>query len=383
VSRLLARIRRLDRRRIDQAVAAMLIVAGEIELLVQWKGDTSLLVNAAILGIGYSMVAFRRTRPLIAAVVMLSCWIVMNLFLSTVEPLQTPLVAVLIISYALGAYTTGAAAAAAPFVLVIGMVAVVMSFDDQVLTDFVFPTGFTLVAWLAGRGLSTRARLTEELHEAAVRAQEAHELQVARAAADERRRIAREMHDVVAHSVSVMVVQAGGARRILEHDPGRAVEAAAHIEDVGRAALSEMRRLLGVLHQGDDEAGRAPQPTLRELDRLVASSRAAGLPVTLAVEGTPEALPPGKDLAAYRVIQEALTNAIRHAGAAPTSVTVRWQPSWLELEIIDTGGKAMNGKNGSGHGLVGMEERVRLYDGSLRTGRVAGGGFEVVARLPL
>jgi signal transduction histidine kinase len=180
-----------------------------------------------------------------------------------------------------------------------------------------------------------------------------------------------------------MVVQAGGARRILERDPRRAVEAAAHIEDVGRAALTEMRRLLGVLHQGEEEAERAPQPTLRELDGLVARSRAAGLPVTLVVEGEPRPLPPGKDLAAYRVVQEALTNAIKHAGAAPTSVVVRWEASSLQLKIVDTGGSAMNGSNGSGHGLIGMEERMRLYDGSLRAGPVAGGGFEVVARMPL
>jgi signal transduction histidine kinase len=240
-----------------------------------------------------------------------------------------------------------------------------------------------LVAWLAGRGLRTRARLTEELHEAAARAQEEHELQIARAAADERRRIAREMHDVVAHSVSVMVVQAGGARRILERDPRRAVEAAAHIEDVGRAALAEMRRLLGMMHHGDEDAGRMPQPTLRELDGLIARSRAAGLPVTLTVEGAPQPLPPGKDLAAYRVVQEALTNAIKHAGAAPTSVTVRWEPSTLELEIVDRGGTAMNSANGSGHGLVGMEERMRLYDGSVHAGPADGGGFAVIARMPL
>jgi signal transduction histidine kinase len=110
---------------------------------------------------------------------------------------------------------------------------------------------------------------------------------------------------------------------------------------------------------------------------------AAGLPVMLAIEGEPRPLPPGKDLAAYRVVQEALTNAIKHAGSAPTSITVRWQASWLELEIVDSGGNAMNGTNGSGHGLVGMEERMRLYDGTVRTGRVPGGGFEVVARLPL
>jgi signal transduction histidine kinase len=383
VTRWIAKARRLDRRRIDQALAAVLIVAGEIELAVQWDGDTGLLVNALVLGVAYATVAWRRTQPLLAVVVMLGCWIFMNVFLTEVEPLQIPLVGVLLISYAAGAYTTGWAAVAAPFVIAGGMTAVVASFDEQVFTDFVFPTGFALVAWVAGRGLSTRARLTEELHEASVRAQEAHEEEVARAAADERRRIAREMHDVVAHSVSVMVVQAGGARRILERDPRRAVEAAAQIEDVGRAAMVEMRRLLGVLHHGEDETGRAPQPTLRELDGLVERSRAAGLPVTLAVEGEPRPLPPGKDLAAYRVIQEALTNAIKHAGSAPTSVTVRWQASWLELEIVDTGGKAMNGTNGSGHGLVGMEERMRLYDGTVRTGRKTGGGFEVVARLPL
>jgi signal transduction histidine kinase len=249
------------------------------------------------------------------------------------------------------------------------------------VTDFIFPAAFVLIAWLAGRGVRTRTRLTEELHEAAVRAKEAHDEEVARAAADERRRIAREMHDVVAHSVSVMVVQAGGARRIVERDPARAVEAAAHIEEVGRAALTEMRRLLGVMHHGEE---REPQPGMRGLGALVERTRAAGLPVSLTVEGEPRSLPAGMDLAAYRVVQEALTNAIKHAGAAPTEVTVRWQPEHLELEIVDTGAPAAaaNG-NGGGHGLMGMAERVRLYDGDLRTGRRAGGGFEVVARLPL
>jgi signal transduction histidine kinase len=243
----------------------------------------------------------------------------------------------------------------------------------------VFPTAFGMIAWLTGRGLRTRTRLTEELHEAAVRAQEAREHEAAHAAAEERRRIAREMHDVVAHSVSVMVVQAGGARRILERDPERAVEAAARIEEVGRAALAEMRRLLGVMHHADE---RAPQPTMRQLDALVERTRAAGLPVSLTVEGEPRSLPAGKDLAAYRVVQEALTNAIKHAGRAPTEVTVRWEPAHLELEIVDTGTHTANG-HGGGHGLVGMEERVRLYDGELHTGRRAGGGFEVIARLPL
>jgi signal transduction histidine kinase len=377
--RWLRRLGRADRRTIDRLIAAAFIAVGEAELFAQ--GPEPLL--AIPIAIAYSALVWRRTRPVLAGVVMFAAWVFSNVAIADLEPLQSPLVAVLTISYAMGAHTRGREAFIAPFVILAGMNAVIVTFGDSVFTDYVFPTTFALIAWLAGRGLRTRTRLTEELHEAAAQAQEAHEAELARAAADERRRIAREMHDVVAHSVSVMVVQAGGARRILASDPRRAVEAAAHIEDVGRAALTEMRRLLGVLHHGDEETGRAPQPTLRELDALIARSRAAGLPVTLVVEGSPRSLPAGKDLAAYRVVQEALTNAIKHAAAAPTSVTVRWEPSALELEIVDTGaGTVVNG-NGAGHGLVGMEERMRLYDGSLHTGARPGGGFAVVARLPL
>jgi len=377
VRRWIARARRLDPRRIDYAVAVLFVVVGALELIAE-SSHENLAANVALFGIGYSMLAWRRRAPVPATAAMLATWLVASLLFVDVITLQVPLVAVLVMAYAMGAYTTGRDAVLAPIVLVVGMGAVGASLAE-VFTDYVFPLAFSLVAYLAGRGLRTRTRLTEELHEAAVRAKEAHEEEVARAAVDERRRIAREMHDVVAHSVSVMVVQAGGARRILERDPPRAVEAAAHIEEVGRAALTEMRRLLGVMHHADD---RAPQPTMRELGGLVERTRAAGLPVSLTVEGEPRSLPAGIDLAAYRVVQEALTNAIKHAGAAPTEVTVRWSPSQLELEIVDSGSHGSNG-HGGGHGLVGMEERVRLYDGELRTGHRDGGGFEVVARLPL
>jgi signal transduction histidine kinase len=375
------RLQRADRGVVDRWVAAGFVVIGETEALLQGGADQPLMLVA--LAVGYGMLAWRRSQPVVAGAGMFATWIVANTLIGQLHDLQFPLIAVLTMCYAMGAYTEGRAALVAPLVILAGMSGVIMSFDEQVFTDYIFPTAFALIAWLAGRGLRTRSQLTEELHEAAVQAQEAHERDAARAAVEERRRIAREMHDVVAHSVSVMVVQAGGARRILEHDPRRAVEAAAHIEDVGRAALTEMRRLLGVLHHGEEEAGRAPQPTLRELEGLIARSRAAGLPVTLVVEGDPQPLPPGKDLAAYRVVQEALTNAIKHAGATPTSVIVRWEASSLQLKIVDLGGNAMNGSNGSGHGLIGMEERMRMYDGSLRAGPVAGGGFEVVARMPL
>jgi signal transduction histidine kinase len=378
--RWLRRLQRADRRTVDRMVAAAFVVVGEIELVLQGGHDAAL---AGSILVAYTALAWRRTQPVLVGAFMFGVWIFTNLVIGDLEPLQSPLVAVLTISYGMGAYTDGRQALIAPFVILAGMFGVIITFGDSVFTDYVFPTTFALIAFLAGRGLRTRTRLTEELHEAAAQAQEAHEAEILRAAADERRRIAREMHDVVAHSVSVMVVQAGGARRILDRDPQRAVEAAARIEEVGRAAMTEMRRLLGVLHHGEEETGRAPQPTLRELDALIARSRDAGLPVTLVVEGAPRSLPAGKDLAAYRVVQEALTNAIKHSGAAPTSVTVRWQPSALELEIVDTGARRIVNGNGAGHGLVGMEERMRLYDGSVRAGARPGGGFEVVARLPL
>jgi signal transduction histidine kinase len=371
------RLRRLDRRWIDRAIATVFLVVGLVELFARVGSPAP--QSVAIMAVGYSMLFWRRSRPVVAGSVMLAMFVLFNLAGDDVKSIQMPLMAALFAGYAMGAYTDGREARIAPFVILVGVTAVTVTWEDTVFTDYIFPTAFVLIAWLAGRGVRTRTRLTEELHEAAVQAQEAHEEEVVRAAAEERRRIAREMHDVVAHSVSVMVVQAGGARRILDRDPARAVDAAAHIEEVGRAAMAEMRRLLGVLHHSDE---RAPQPGMARLGALVERTRSAGLPVSLKVEGEPRSLPAGMDLTAYRVVQEALTNAIKHAGAAPTEVTVRWEPEHLELEIVDSGGRAING-SGGGHGLVGMEERVRLYDGQLRAGRREGGGFEVVARLPL
>jgi len=191
------------------------------------------------------------------------------------------------------------------------------------------------------------------------------------------------MHDVVAHSVSMMVVQAGGARRILDLDAARAVAAAELIEQTGREALAEMRRLLGVLHPGE-HAEYTPQPTLGELDALVERTRAAGVPVALAVEGERRELPAGVDLAAYRVVQEALTNVVKHGGGAPTDVHVHYRADAVEIRIADRGDGARGTElEGSGHGLVGMRERVRMYGGELRAGERAGGGFEVAVRLPL
>jgi signal transduction histidine kinase len=180
-----------------------------------------------------------------------------------------------------------------------------------------------------------------------------------------------------------MVIQAGGARRILARDPGRAVEAAALIEATGRDALKEMRHLLGVLHAGEDLAELAPQPTLQGLQGLVERSGAAGLPVRLRVEGDRRELPSGVDLAAYRVVQEALTNALKHGGGS-ADVLVRFGEDELCLEIADGGGAADAPRvEGGGHGLLGMRERVRVFGGELHAGPRAGGGYRVTARLPM
>ena len=197
---------------------------------------------------------------------------------------------------------------------------------------------------------------------------------------EERKRIAREMHDVVAHSMSVMVVQAGGARRILERDPLRARDAAELIAGTGREALVELQRLLGVLHLEP-----AAAPTLDGLDGLLERARAAGLPVALTVDGERRRLPDGIEHAAYRVVQEAITNAIKYADAAPTEVHVCYRRQAVELQVSDRGpGAGAPGRvGGGGHGLVGMRERVRIFGGELHTGRRAGGGFEVRARIPV
>jgi signal transduction histidine kinase len=223
-----------------------------------------------------------------------------------------------------------------------------------------------------------RTRLTVELHEAAARLAEAGEEDQRLAAVDERRRIARELHDLVAHSISVMVVQAGGARRIIDRDPPRALEAATRIERTGREALTEMRHLLGMLSDGGEPPALAPQPTLAEIGELVARARAAGLPAVLDVRGERRPLPAGLDLAAYRIVQEALINAIKHAPGAATTVTVDWGEQ-LALEVLDHGPGSAG--DGAGHGLVGMRERVRLYGGIFEAGPTPT-GWRVRATLP-
>lgn len=206
-----------------------------------------------------------------------------------------------------------------------------------------------------------------------------------RAAAKERARIAHELHDLVAHSVSEMVVQASGVRCSLTEDQEREREALRSIERIGREALTEMRRMLGVLPGGGDDqmTELAPQPGLAYLDRLITNVQSAGLPVTLHVEGERPAVPIGIDLSAYRIVQEGLANALTHANCAHADVTVRYGGDVIEVEIADDGSSVDGSGRSEGESLAGMRERVALYGGKLETGPRAGGGYLVRAQLPV
>jgi len=239
-------------------------------------------------------------------------------------------------------------------------------------------------AYLAGREVATRQRqLTEERDRARQRERE-QEAAVTAAGEAERRHIARELHDVVAHSVSVMVVQAGAARKVMAEKPDAARESLLAVEASGHEAMAELRRLLGVLGENGshEEAPLAPQPGLTGLDTLITRVRDAGLPVELHRDGNPVALPPGVDVAAYRIVQEALTNALKYAGGARTQVIVRYGDDAVELEVVDEGTVATPA-DGIGRGLGGMRERVALFGGTIEAGKRPGAGYGVKAHLPI
>jgi signal transduction histidine kinase len=322
----------------------------------------------------------RRRHPVLAAVALLPLAIAQAAFLVDTSELIASFFPLLVLAYGGGAYAEPGGARIA-LALVLAAVVPIGLIDGDAPGSIVFPAAIATLCWLVGRNVRMRTRLAAELHEGAARLAEQREAEAREAVAEERRRIAREMHDVVAHSISIMVIQATGARQILPLDPGRAEQAAARIGRAGRDALAEMRLLVGALETLPDEG---PSPSLATLPALVERARHAGLEVDLRVHGTERALPAGAELAAYRVVQEALTNAIKHAACAPTEVDVRWGERSLELRVADRGdGDRPPGLDGAGHGLVGMGERVRLYGGELRAGPRAGGGFEVVASIPV
>ena len=238
------------------------------------------------------------------------------------------------------------------------------------------------ICWLAGFVVRGQGERTQAAEHRASQAERERETVARIAVAEERARIARELHDIVAHAVSVMVLQVGAVRHKLPDARAEDSEALRSVEQTGRAALTEMRRLLAVMRREGDEVELAPQPGLDGLSSLVNEVGRAGLPVELHVEGTPFPLPQGIDLSAYRIVQEGLTNALKHARASHAEVTVRYAPDEVRIEVRDDG-TGVIAPDGNGHGLIGIRERVKLYGGEMATDTTRTGGFTLSTRLPV
>ncbi|HEV3376757.1 MAG TPA: sensor histidine kinase [Thermoleophilaceae bacterium] len=375
---------RLDARLTDRGLVAVLLVAGWANVLWSSERQGSVVANLVLVAVMALSLLWRRERPFVP-VVCVTIALPLSAALLTAPPYLFAAIAVLVAaSYSAGAHLEQPRSVQALALLVLAVSAVVLIHDP---TDWFFPIGvFCFVPWLAGRTIRNQTMLARELAEKAERAEHAREDEERRAIARERSRIARELHDVLAHNVSVMVVQAGAARRIVDRKPDTATEVADLIQRTGREALAELRHLFGPVRHGDGEDLHGPVGIDR-VEELAARARAAGLSVHVHVEGERVRLPTGVDLTAYRVVQEALTNTLKHGGQAQASVRVSYEPNEVVLSIEDDGvgadgGAVELGELGGGHGLVGMRERVELYGGRLQAGSRPGGGFAVRVRLP-
>jgi signal transduction histidine kinase len=326
---------------------------------------------------------WRRRAPLAVLVVVLASLAIPDAVYGMGDDASAPFAGVLVAAYASGAYTSRRDGRIAAGIIAAVVLLIALSIGENVAGDAIFIGAILFAVWGAASVVRSRQELAGALAARTVELEHEREEKAKLAVAEERARIARELHDVVAHNLSIMVVQAGAERRALGDERPQTSQVLATIEETGRAAMAEMRRLLGMLRRSDDELALAPQPSLRHLDDLVEQVREAGMPVELRIEGQPRPIAPGIDLSAYRIVQEALTNALKHAGPAQARVTVRYGDSELDIEIADDGAGATGDAPFGGHGLVGMRERVALFGGDLATGRRLGGGYAVRARLPL
>jgi signal transduction histidine kinase len=377
------------RSRADIAFALTVAVLGQLDV---WASD---LTGANVVGprpvvaafylVTALALAWRRRASFVVALTVVGVNIVQALVFGASEG-QGVLVPALVALYSVGANEERPRSlvplALLPVVALARAVTNPENTDLANLLDALAWDSTIAAAWLLGAYLRTRRLYIAELTERATRAEQAREEQARAAAVNERARIARELHDAVAHGVTVMVVQAEAAEEMLAGDPERARRPLRKVQRTGREALVELRRLLGVLREEDAAAERGPQPGLADLDVLIADVEEAGLPVELLVEGEPVPLPSGIDLSAYRIVQEALTNSLKHAGRARATVALTYSKDVLDLEVSDDG-RGNAASNGAGHGLAGMRERVALYGGELEYGPQPGDGYLVRARLPV
>ncbi len=371
--------------RVSAKAFDLLIVAAIAALAVGEIWSETLTPYAASIPLGLvqaGALAWRRTAPLAALAVALGALIAQTAAGVSFHTPVYPIVVGLVALYSLGQYAAWKPAllglAGAFIGLFIAILFAESNGEPYAGSDLGFIAFLMAAPWLVGRTLHGRTREVTRLTE------QTRELERQRQAAiqEERARIARELHDVIAHSLSVMVVQAGAAEAVTGHAPERATASLRAVQETGRQALSDMARLLGILRHGGEELGLQPQPGTADLAHLVDQTRDAGVPVVLTVEGPVRPLPAAVELSAYRIVQEALTNVRKHAGGACASVRLRYGPVALELEVTDDGAGGHKGLGG-GHGLIGMGERAQLFGGNLEAGPLPGGGFRVRAILPL
>src|SRR5215208_2088220 len=377
-----ARVRSLGPGRVDALIAAAFFVEGLLEAALLY-GDAPYAWVAVLATAALAIaLAVRRRAPLASVVIACAAFVAYQpLGREVNDNVYSAFFAVLFVLFSFGptAPRGRMLLAGVAFTFLTGVLSTMTDSYPSTALDAI--VGSTVIAGgpvLLARVIANRSRLNATLLEKTERLRRERADQAERAAAEERGRIAGELHDVVAHAMSAMVVQAGGARRLATKDPERARDAFAAVEDTGREALTEIRRLLGVLRHQDDEIALAPQPSLRHLAALVRRIEAAGLPVALQVDGDERPLPPGVDLTAYRLVQEALGGALEPGAAGRAEVLVRYRPDGIDLEVTD------DGAGGDGpRPLAGVRERVSLYGGQLHAGRRRSGGHAVRARLPV
>ena len=371
----------------DMLLALALVVLGQLELWVPFGsgiGDGPVGATSAVVVVAGAALALRRRIPLVAAAVFFAVWPLATLVASIQILFWGGFLPFLVAAYSVarhGRGQRGVYGGALGFAALLSLDLLVPELREPGELAFHW-LGFGS-AWGLGRAVNVRQVRAETLAARAADLERDGEARARAAVAEERGRIARELHDVVAHAVSVMVVQAGAAEEIVEDDPKVAREALRSIRETGSEALAEMRRLIGVVRRDGDELALAPQPGLERLGSVIEQARSTGLGVSLRIEGQARPLPAGIDLAAYRIIQEALTNTRRHAGARAAEIRIHYGMEALELEIVDDGSGRSSGESGDGNGLVGMRERASLYGGRLEVGPRDRGGFRVHAELPI
>jgi signal transduction histidine kinase len=383
----MTRARHLAREYWFELAIAGLGIAGMLELIVGRDAPgaptVSLWFSVPLIGALVVPLLFRRRFPFAGP----SAYFILAAALSFVDPLLIPFVGSLVLvglaaAFVLGNLPNGPKALAGLFISVGAVVIIVWEIPGSTASWLVFIPMRQAVAWAVGFILRERTEQAEAAEIRAIQAEREREAAARVAVAEERARIARELHDIVAHAVSVMVLQVGAIRHKLPAVLEEEKEALRGVEQAGRRALTEMRRLLAAMRSEGEEAELVPQPGLDGLDSLLEQVGRAGLPVELHVDGVPVPLPRGIDLSAYRIVQEGLTNALKHARASNADVTFRYRLDELEIEVRDNG-QGSSTSDGLGHGLVGVRERVKIYGGEMTAGTANGGGFVLSTRLPL